>query len=422
MSSTLSEKNDELWLEDVALKEVSKEFGTPCYVYSKSAIEKNFKAYEDALSQQKHMICFAVKANPNIAFLQILAKLGSGFDIVSIGELERVLVAGGDPKKVVFSGVGKNLAEMRRALSVGIFCFNIESESELNLLHETATKMGKEAPISIRVNPDIDAKTHPYVATGLKESKFGVNISCAEEIYARAANMTNIKIIGIDCHIGSQLTDIEPFTEALVALFAVVDRLKKKDIILQHIDIGGGLGVRYRDESPPSIGTYARSIVECFQQREETILLEPGRSIAADAGILLTRIEFLKSDGERNFAIVDAAMNDLLRPALYDAWMDIKPVTIRNGTISRYDVVGPVCETGDFLGHDRRMSIHAGDLLCICDAGAYGFTMGSNYNSRPRASEVIVSGMDMHLVRVRESIEDLFRGESLIPEVDQQCC
>lgn len=414
--TSLQQINRQLWLGDVSLQDIARTYSTPCYVYSQSSIGKNFCDYRNALSDQPHLVCFAVKANSNIAVLQTLAILGAGFDIVSVGELERVLIAGGNPKKVVFSGVGKTASEMRRALEVGIHCFNIESAAELNLLNQIADEMDLIAPISLRVNPDVNAGTHPYIATGLKESKFGVDIASAEGIYEHADTMTNLQILGIDCHIGSQITEIEPFIEALVHITNLADRLAKKGIELKHIDIGGGLGVRYRDEQPPSIGAYLEPILEHFKGRRETLVLEPGRSIVADAGVLITRVQYLKNNGNKHFAMVDAGMNDLMRPALYGAWMDIKPVIEHSAEpVYNYDIVGPVCESTDVLGCDRSMAIRAGDLLCICDAGAYGYSMSSNYNSRPRPAEVMVCGTQTHLIRARESLADLTRGEQLLP-------
>ncbi len=413
----LKQVNQQLWLDAVPLCDIAQQYSTPCYAYSQSIIEKNFGNYQNALNNQPHLICFAVKANSNIAILQTLARLGAGFDIVSVGELERVLIAGGKAEKVVFSGVGKTADEMRRALEVGIHCFNVESEAELCLLDQTAGDMGLIAPVSMRVNPDVDAGTHPYIATGLKESKFGITIDCAEDTYARAAAMSHVRVLGIDCHIGSQITEVAPFIEALGHLTALVDRLALKGIELEHIDIGGGLGVRYRDECPPSIEDYLQPILEQFKSRSETLILEPGRSITADAGVLITRVQYLKNNGEKHFAMIDAAMNDILRPALYEAWMDIKPVEANTtATAIEYDIVGPVCESTDVLGRNRSLAIGAGDLLCICDAGAYGFSMSSNYNSRPRPAEVMVDGREVHLIRARESLADLTRGEHLLPE------
>ena len=355
------------------------------------------------------------KANSNIAILQLLANLGAGFDIVSRGELERVLMAGGDPQKVVYSGVAKTAEDMRRALEVGIHCFNVESESELALLNKTAAEENKIAPVSLRVNPDVDAKTHPYISTGLKENKFGIEIDRALEVYKQAAQMTHISVVGVDCHIGSQLTDISPFVEAMQHLLVLIDQLSDCGIELQHIDIGGGLGVCYQDEVVPSLDTYMASLLPLLQDRHHTLIMEPGRSIVANAGVLLTQVQVIKSNGDKNFAIVDAAMNDMLRPALYNAWMALSPTDKRSDiTTTSYDVVGPVCETGDFLGKDRTLAITEGDYLFLSSAGAYGFTMSSNYNSRPKVAEVMVDADQLYLIRSRETIEDLVEVNSLL--------
>ncbi len=415
MHSTISTRHQSLFIEDIALADIAHQFGTPCYVYSKEAITKNFNAYQSALSERDHLICYAVKSNSNIAVLQTLANLGAGFDIVSLGELERVLMAGGDPAKVVYSGVAKTATDMRRALEVGIHCFNVESEAELEVLNNTAAELGVSAAVSLRVNPDVDAKTHPYISTGLKENKFGVDINLAAAVYQRAAAMENISVVGVDCHIGSQLTETQPFIDAMERLLVLVDQLAELGISLQHIDIGGGLGVRYQDEVAPSAAEYLSALLPQLVGRHETLVLEPGRSITANAGVLLTQVEYLKSNGEKNFAIVDAAMNDMLRPALYQAWMDIQPVSASSAPTKIYDVVGPVCETGDFLGKDRSLTIAEGDCLCLFSAGAYGFVMSSNYNTRPRAPEIMVDGDQAHLVRARETIQDLVRGEQLLP-------
>ena len=415
MHSTISTRNQRLFIEDIALADIANEFSTPCYVYSKAAISANFSAYQAALKERDHLICYAVKSNSNIAVLQTLANLGAGFDIVSLGELERVLLAGGDPAKVVYSGVAKTANDMRRALQIGIHCFNVESEAELEVLNHTAAELGVSAAVSLRVNPDVDAKTHPYISTGLKENKFGIDINLAPAVYQRAATMANISVVGVDCHIGSQLTEIQPFVDAMGRLLVLVDQLSELGIHLQHIDIGGGLGVRYQDEIAPSAAEYLAALLLQLEGRHETLVLEPGRSITANAGVLLTQVEYLKSNGEKNFAIVDAAMNDMLRPALYQAWMDIQPVTDSDVETKTYDVVGPVCETGDFLGKDRSLAIAEGDCLCVFSAGAYGFVMSSNYNTRPRATEIMVDGDQTHLVRARETIEDLVRGEQLLP-------
>jgi diaminopimelate decarboxylase len=404
-------------MEDVPLRDIIQKYGSPCYAYSKQAISENFLAYQRALSSRNHLICYAVKSNSNIAVLQTLAKLGAGFDIVSVGELERVLIAGGDPAKVVYSGVAKSADEMRRALEVGIHCFNVESESELMLLNKTAAETNQMASVSLRVNPDVDAKTHPYISTGLKENKFGIDISRAYEVYQQAAKMDHISVVGVDCHIGSQLTDISPFIDAMRHLLSLVDRLAELGINLKHIDIGGGLGVRYQNETVPSLASYIDALEPLLKDRSETLVMEPGRSITANAGILLTQVQVIKKNGDKNFAVVDAAMNDMLRPALYDAWMDINSVEITSDTLkSDYDVVGPVCETGDFLAKDRSLAIKEGDYLYLSSAGAYGFSMSSNYNSRPRVAEVMVDGDQTHLIRARETIEDLVRGEQLVKE------
>lgn len=417
MHSSVTINGNQRLMEDVPLKDIIQQYGSPCYAYSKQAISENFLDYQQALSSRDHLICYAVKSNSNIAVLQTLAKLGAGFDIVSVGELERVLLAGGDPAKVVYSGVAKTAAEMRRALEVGIHCFNVESESELRLLNKTAAETKQMAPVSIRVNPDVDAKTHPYISTGLKENKFGIDISRAYEVYQQAAEMDNISVVGVDCHIGSQLTDITPFIDAMQHLLVLVDRLADAGIKLKHIDIGGGLGVRYQNETVPSLASYMDALAPLLKDRTETLVMEPGRSITANAGILLTQVQVIKKNGDKNFAVVDAAMNDMLRPALYDAWMDINPIEIMSDRAEAdYDVVGPVCETGDFLAKDRKLAIEEGDYLYLSSAGAYGFTMSSNYNSRPRVPEIMVDGDQIHLVRARETIEDLVRGEQLIKE------
>ncbi|WP_144945793.1 diaminopimelate decarboxylase [Pseudomonas oryzihabitans] len=405
----------ELHAEGVALSAVAQEFGTPAYVYSRAHIEGQYRAYTDALAGLPHLVCFAVKANSNLGVLNVLARLGAGFDIVSRGELERVLAAGGDPHRVVFSGVGKTRDDMRRALEVGVHCFNVESTDELERLQQVAAELGVVAPVSLRVNPDVDAGTHPYISTGLKENKFGIDIADAEAVYARAAELPNLDILGVDCHIGSQLTTLPPFLDALDRLLALIDRLAERGIVLRHLDLGGGLGVRYRDEQPPLAGDYIQAIRERIAGRNLTLVFEPGRFIVANAGVLLTRVEYLKHTAHKDFAIVDAAMNDLIRPALYQAWMAVEPVTARQGDARRYDLVGPICETGDFLAKDRELVLAEGDLLVIRSAGAYGFTMSSNYNTRGRAAEVMVDGDQAHLVRRRETLEELFAGESRLP-------
>ncbi|KTT04867.1 diaminopimelate decarboxylase [Pseudomonas oryzihabitans] len=405
----------ELHAEGVALSAVAQQFGTPTYVYSRAHIEGQYRAYTDALAGLPHLVCFAVKANSNLGVLNALARLGAGFDIVSRGELERVLAAGGDPHKVVFSGVGKTRDDMRRALEVGVHCFNVESTDELERLQQVAAELGVVAPISLRVNPDVDAGTHPYISTGLKENKFGIDIADAEAVYARAAELPNLEILGVDCHIGSQLTSLPPFLDALDRLLALIDRLAERGIVLRHLDLGGGLGVRYRDEQPPLAGDYIQAIRERIEGRQLTLVFEPGRFIVANGGVLLTRVEYLKHTAHKDFAIVDAAMNDLIRPALYQAWMAVEPVAARQGEARRYDLVGPICETGDFLAKDRELVLAEGDLLVIRSAGAYGFSMSSNYNTRGRAAEVMVDGDQAHLVRRRETLEELFAGESRLP-------
>ncbi len=410
-------QDGELFAEQVPLQKVAERYGTPCYVYSRATLERHWHAFNDAFGEHPHLICFAVKANSNLAVLNLFARLGSGFDIVSVGELERVIAAGGDPSKVLFSGLGKRSDEIRRALEVGIRCFNIESVPELERLSQVAADLGKQAPISIRVNPDVDAKTHPYISTGLKENKFGIDINQAAEVYHQAAADCHLNVIGIDCHIGSQLTELEPFLDALDRVLLLVDKLAADGIKIKHLDLGGGLGIRYADEQPPQPAEYAAALYQRLEDRDLEIYLEPGRAIAGNAGLLLTTVEFLKPTAEKNFAIIDAAMNDLLRPALYQAWQEIIPVMANKmGKTACYDLVGPVCETGDFIGKKRQLSLSAGDLLAVRSSGAYGFTMSSNYNSRPRVAEVIVDGDQFHLVRQRESLEDLYRGESLLPE------
>ncbi|MEL7980747.1 diaminopimelate decarboxylase [Vreelandella titanicae] len=410
-----------LYAEDVPLSRIADEFGTPCYVYSKATFERHFRAYTEALGGHPHLICYAVKANSNLAVLGLLAKLGAGFDIVSIGELERVLKAGGDPAKVVFSGVAKQPHEMVSALDVGIKCFNVESRPELERLNRVAGELGKIAPVSLRVNPDVDAGTHPYISTGLKDNKFGIPVDEALAVYELAASLPNLQVKGLDCHIGSQLTETAPFLDALDRLLVLMERLRERGIEIEHLDLGGGLGVPYRDEKPPQPFDYASQLLARLSRWEGgealTLLFEPGRSIAANAGVMLTRVEFLKPGETKNFAIVDAAMNDLIRPALYQAWQAIVPVDTRQTRESAlYDVVGPVCETGDFLGKERELAIDEGDLLAVRSAGAYGFVMASNYNSRPRAAELMVDGDSCHVVRARETVASLWAGEALLPE------
>ncbi len=408
-------RDNRLFAEDVELTEIAATWGTPTYVYSRATLERHWHAFDQALAGRDHLICYAVKANSNLAILNLLARLGSGFDIVSLGELERVLEAGGDPAKVVFSGVGKRVDEIHRALQVGIHCFNVESESELLCIDQQAGELGVRAPISLRVNPDVDANTHPYISTGLKENKFGITIEKALCLYEQAAALENIQILGVDCHIGSQLTATAPFIDALQRVLALIDRLEQQGITIQHLDLGGGLGITYDDETPPQPAEYATAVMEALQGRELQLILEPGRAIVGNAGILLTRVEYLKHTAHKNFAIIDAAMNDLMRPALYQAWQSIIPVCPRDSEPHRYDLVGPICETGDFLGKDRDLALEEGDLLAVRSAGAYGFTMSSNYNSRPRAAEVMVDGDKVYKIRCREKIADLYRDEHLLP-------
>ncbi|MDP2787200.1 MAG: diaminopimelate decarboxylase [Pseudomonadota bacterium] len=414
--NALSSRGGILHVEDVPLDTVAAQYGTPCYVYSRAALEQAYRAYEQALAAHPHLVCYAVKANSSLAILNLFARLGAGFDIVSGGELARVLAAGGDPGKVVFSGVGKTVAEMRAALYAGIHCFNVESESELARLNRVAGELGQSAAISLRVNPNVDAKTHPYISTGLKDNKFGIAHDQALRVYREAAGMAHLRIIGIDCHIGSQLTDVAPFGEALDRVLELADSLQVDGIRLQHIDIGGGVGIRYRDETPPALNDYARVLLDRMQGRSEKLIVEPGRALVGNAGWLLTRVEYLKHGEAKDFAIVDAAMNDLMRPALYDAWHEILPVRERQDSQTRsYAIVGPVCESGDFLGHDRALALAEDDLLAICSTGAYGMSMSSNYNTRPRAAEVMVDAELTHLIHERERAEDLFAQETLLP-------
>ena len=410
-------KNNTLHVENVALTRIADEFYTPCYVYSKSALTKAFESFSAGFKNFNHLVCFAVKSNPNLAILNLFASLGAGFDIVSGGELARVLAAGGDPKKIVFSGVGKTAVEMQAALNAGIFCFNVESASELARLNQVAADMGKVAPISLRVNPNVDAKTHPYISTGLKNNKFGVAYEDALDIYLQAAAMPNIAIHGVDCHIGSQITELSPFLDALDRVLALVDALEAKGIHIQHIDAGGGIGICYRDETPPDFMAYATAMRTKLGDRNVKLVFEPGRALVGNAGVLLTKVEYLKHTEAKNFAIVDAAMNDLMRPALYDAYHDIKKVNPPEDQSKAltYEIVGPVCESGDFLGHDRNFALAEGDLLAIMSAGAYGMSMASNYNTRARAAEVMVDGEQCHLIRKRELISDLFALESILP-------
>ncbi|HBC3402099.1 TPA: diaminopimelate decarboxylase [Vibrio parahaemolyticus] len=407
----------QLWAEDVPLQALAEQYGTPLYVYSRATLERHWKAFDSAVGQHPHLVCYAVKANSNLGVLNALARLGSGFDIVSGGELERVIAAGGDAKKVVFSGVGKTPAEMKRALELGIKCFNVESEPELERLNKVAGELGVIAPISLRINPDVDAKTHPYISTGLRDNKFGIAFDRAPEVYQFAQSLPNLNVQGIDCHIGSQLTSIDPFIDATDRLLALIDDLKAQGINIRHLDVGGGLGVVYRDELPPQPSDYAKALLGHLENHQDLeLIFEPGRAIAANAGILLTRVEFLKHTEHKNFAIIDAAMNDLMRPALYQAWQDIVPVSPRNGEPQTYDLVGPICETGDFLGKDRALVLQEGDLLAVRSAGAYGFVMSSNYNTRTRAAEVMVDGNQSHLVRQREELTSLWQLEQILPE------
>ncbi len=408
-------RDGELHAEALPLSAIAAEHGTPTYVYSRAALEANFRAFDEALAGVPHQVCYAVKANSNLAVLQVLARLGSGFDIVSAGELRRVLKVGGDPTKVVFSGVGKTADELRFALEAGIGCFNVESEAELHQLDAIARSMGRRADIALRVNPDVDAKTHPYISTGLKQNKFGVDLVTAERLYREAAQMGGLRIVGIASHIGSQLLDVSPYLDALDRVLALVDKLEKAGIEFEHIDVGGGLGVRYRDEQALQPAAWAQAILPKLAGRGLAIHTEPGRAIAGSAGVLLTRVELLKQTEEKNFAVIDAAMNDLLRPALYQAWMDIVPLRQSSAaTSASYDIVGPVCESGDWIGKDRELALAAGDLLAVRTAGAYGFVMSSNYNTRGRAAEIMVDGTRATVVRVRESFDDLVRNERLL--------
>ena len=407
-------------VEGVALERIADEIGTPCFVYSRAAIERAWRDYDRALTGIPHEVCYAVKANSNLAVIDVLGRLGAGFDIVSGGELERVLAAGVPAGRIVFSGVGKSDAEMAAALEAGVGCFNVESAQELDRLASLAAAAGKRAPVSLRVNPDIDARTHPYITTGLHENKFGVPVEDVRAMYSRAAGRPSLEVHGIDCHLGSQLASLEPFLDALDRLLALVDTLARDGIRLAHLNLGGGLGIRYRDESPPDPAALAGAVVERLSGREIVLILEPGRSIVGNAGMLLTRVEYLKRNGSRRFAVVDAAMNDLIRPALYDAWHDIVPVRPREGVPEPCEIVGPVCESGDFLGRERRLVLEPGDLLAVRSAGAYAFVMSSNYNTRPRAAEVMVDGDRYHVVRKREQVRDLFAGESMLP-ADPAC-
>ena len=405
----------QLFCEQVSLNQIAEQYGTPSYIYSRAAFTRHFLEYQHALGDHAGMICYAVKANSNIAILKVLAKLGAGFDIVSLGELERVLKAGGDPSRIVFSGVAKTSTEIRRALEVGVYCFNVESCPELTRLNDVAKSMGVIAPVSLRVNPDVDAQTHPYISTGLKENKFGIDIEEAINVYQQAASLSHLNIKGVDCHIGSQLTTIDPFLDALDRVLRLIDRLADLGINIEHLDLGGGLGVTYDDEKPPAIKDYLEEIIVRIGGRALSLALEPGRSIAANAGVLLTTVEYLKPTRHKNFALIDAGMNDNIRPSLYQAWQRALPL---NETASveplMWDLVGPVCETGDFLAKDRQLALEAGDRIAIMSAGAYGFSMSSNYNSRPRPIEIMVDGDQIHVIRERETIDDLLRGEIVI--------
>lgn len=409
-------KGDSLLAEAIPVADIAQKYGTPCFIYSRATLERHYGVYQEALEGCPHLICFAVKANSNLAVINVLARLGAGFDIVSGGELERVIAAGGDTSKVIFSGLGKTEAEIERALQLGIYCFNIESGAELDRIDRIAQRLGKKAPISVRVNPDVNTDTHPYISTGQKENKFGISYEQAIDIYRRAAILEGIKILGIDCHIGSQLTSVEPFLDATDRLLTLTDRLATEGILLTHFDVGGGLGVTYGEEEPPHPSELIAMIRSRFANREMTLLIEPGRTISANAGIFVTKVEYLKQTNHKNFAIIDGAMNDLLRPALYGAWQEIIPVNRRQGDGITYDVVGPVCESSDFLGKERVLCIKAGDLLAVRSAGAYGFAMSSNYNTRPRSAEIMVDHDKSYLVRPRETITELFAGESCLPK------
>ena len=413
--SAFEYRDGQLHAEAVPLATIAERYGTPCYVYSRAALTGAYRAFDGAFAGRDHLVCYAVKANSTLAVLNLLARLGSGFDIVSGGELQRVLAAGGDARKVVFSGVGKSSEEMRQALAAGILCFNVESESELARLDSVAARAGKKAAVSLRVNPDVDPRTHPYIATGLKENKFGIPYGDALGLYRKARGMRHIAVTGLGCHIGSQLTDVEPFVAALDRILELAERLQAEGITISHVDIGGGLGIRYRDESPPAVADYARALTGRIGGRPWKLLLEPGRALSGAAGLLLTRVEYLKHGSDRNFAVVDAAMNDLVRPALYDAWHEVLPVAAGGSDGKTYDVVGPVCESGDFLARERTLALAEGDLLAIMAAGAYGMSMSSNYNTRPRVAEVMVDRTEAHLVRERETVSELMAREILLP-------
>ncbi len=408
-------RHGELHAEDVPLSRLADQFGTPLYAYSRAALSAAFRDFDQAFAARDHLVCFAVKANSNLGILNLFARLGAGFDVVSGGELQRVLAAGGIAGKVMFSGVGKTAAEMRLALEAGILCFNVESEMELERLNRVAGEMGKKAPVSLRVNPDVDPKTHPYISTGLKGNKFGVPIAEALSLYLKAAEMPHLAVTGVDCHIGSQITEAAPFADALDKVLALLDQLEAAGIPIHHLDLGGGLGIRYRDETPPPVAEYAATLLAKLDGRTQKILVEPGRALVGNAGLLLTKVEYLKHGEAKNFAVVDAAMNDLMRPALYDAWHDIVAVKESRGTPTSYEIVGPICESGDFLGHERELALAEGDLLAVLSAGAYGMSMSSNYNTRPRAAEVIVDGGNVHPVRERETVAQIFQNEKILP-------
>ncbi len=413
--SFFSQRNGALHAEDVPLSRIAEEFGTPCYVYSRAALTDAFQRYDRAFGPRPHLICYSIKANSNLAILNLFARLGSGFDIVSGGELARVIAAGGNPGRTVFSGVGKTEREMHDALAAGILCFNVESESELLRLERIAGETGRRAPVSLRVNPDVDARTHPYISTGLKQNKFGVAFPDAMRLYRLAHSSRHLKVVGIGCHIGSQLIDVEPIADAVRKVLNLADRLASEGIEMEHLDLGGGLGIRYADEVPPTQDAWVKALLDAVGDRPQSVYVEPGRSLVGTAGLLLTRVEYLKHGEAKNFAVVDAAMNDLIRPALYDAWHAVREVKDSGAAATVYDVVGPVCESGDFLARERRLAIDEGGLLAIMAAGAYGMSLSSNYNARPRAAEVMVDGGRIHLIRKREQIEDLFAGEQLLP-------
>jgi diaminopimelate decarboxylase len=413
--TALADRDGALCVESVPLTDIAARFGTPCFVYSRAALAAAYREFDGALAALKHLICYAMKANSNLAVIDVFARLGSGFDVVSGGELARVIAAGGDPRKVVFSGVGKTGDELSQALELGILCFNVESSSELEHLNRIAEASGKVAPVSIRVNPDVDPQTHPYISTGLRESKFGIAFDEALPLYRRAVALPGVALRGIAIHIGSQITALEPYHQAATKVLELVDALAAEGIRLQHVDLGGGIGIRYRDETPVDLAAYAAMIATLFRGRSEMLLFEPGRRLTGNAGVLLTRIRYLKPGAERSFAIVDAAMNDLLRPALYDAWHDVRPVRPRNERPRLWQIVGPICESADFLARDRELALAEGDLLAILSAGAYAMALSSNYNSRPRAAEVLVDGDAMHLVGRRETVGELFARESRLP-------